>query len=324
MASLPSFLDPLPERSINGPYINAVFNHPPPLGPAHCLWWPPLKPGMRIETVVLFIPGNPGLLDFYTPFLTALQDKDLTENLAILAQAHIDHTPGIYHDTLPHSRHSLYAQVQSAIELFDTTVAEFSPARVMLIGHSVGSWVALQVLKQRPDLVAGVFLLFPTICHIADTPNGKKLSSLFKPVPRHIIARLSAVGKRIPLCILHRLVGREWPIVQLKVLRELIRSPESIRATLRMGDEEMFEIRELDVALLKEHRQRLWFYFAERDGWVGEQKALILNSFEPDVGSLRITYGDPSIPHAFCINHGEEVAQQCHQWLLEMNLSIVN
>jgi len=58
MASLPSFLDPLPERSSNGPYMNAVFNHPYPLGPAHCLWWPPLKPGMRIETIVLFIPGN--------------------------------------------------------------------------------------------------------------------------------------------------------------------------------------------------------------------------------------------------------------------------
>lgn len=94
----------------------------------------------------------------------------------------------------------------------------------------------------------------------------------------------------------------EWPIAQLKVLRELIRSPESVRATLRMGDEEMFEIRELDVPLLHEHRQRLWFYFADRDAWVGKQKSLILNSFEPDAGSLRITYGQPLIPHAFCIS----------------------
>lgn len=168
MASLPSFLSPLPSRPSHGPYINAVFNHPPPLGPAHCLWWPPLKPGIRIETIVLFIPGqslfqffhypnfltlpsgNPGLLDFYTPFLTALQDKDVTENLAILAHAHIDHTPGIYKDTNPHSRHSLVSQVQSAIEVFDATVAEFTPARVMLIGHSVGAWVALQVSFRRP------------------------------------------------------------------------------------------------------------------------------------------------------------------------------
>jgi hypothetical protein len=27
-----------------------------------------------------------------------------------------------------------------------------------------------------------------------------------------------------------------------------------------------------------------------------------LNSFEPDAGSLRITYGQPLIPHAFCIS----------------------
>lgn len=58
MASLPSFLHLLPQRSSNGPYLNAVYNHPSPLGPAHCLWWPPLKPGMRIETIVLFIPGR--------------------------------------------------------------------------------------------------------------------------------------------------------------------------------------------------------------------------------------------------------------------------
>lgn len=89
---------------------------------------------------------------------------------------------------------------------------------------------------------------------------------------------------------------------QLKVLRELIRSPESILATLRMGDEEMLEIQDLDVALLHENRQRLWFYFADRDDWVGKQKSVILDSFKPDAGSLRITYGNSYVPHAFCIS----------------------
>lgn len=110
------------------------------------------------------------------------------------------------------------------------------------------------------------------------------------------------MGKHLPLFILHRLVGLEWPIFQLKVLRELIRSPGSIRATLRMGDEEMVEIQDLDVELLHQNRQRIWFYFADRDDWVGKQKTAILESFKPDAGSLRITYGNSYVPHAFCIS----------------------
>jgi len=46
--------------------------------------------------------------------------------------------------------------VQSAAELFDSTVAEFSPARVMLIGHSVGAWVALQA-SFTPHLMSAFY-----------------------------------------------------------------------------------------------------------------------------------------------------------------------
>lgn len=79
-------------------------------------------------------------------------------------------------------------------------------------------------------------------------------------------------------------------------------SPQCVYATLQMGDEEMLQIRELDVELLLQHHQRLWFYFADRDDWVGSHKARILNYFKPDPGSMRITHGQPFIPHAFCIS----------------------
>lgn len=113
---------------------------------------------------------------------------------------------------------------------------------------------------------------------------------------------MTVIGKHIPLPVLHRLVGPEWPINQLKVLLELIRSSDSVRATLRMGDEEMLEIRDLDVDLLQENRHRLWFYFADHDDWVGKQRHHILSNFKPDSGSLRITLGEPFMPHAFCIS----------------------
>ncbi|KAG5647570.1 hypothetical protein DXG03_008923 [Asterophora parasitica] len=49
-----------------------------------------------------------------------------------------------------------------------------------------------------------------------------------------------------------------------------------------MAHDEMKEIRDLDMPLLGVHKNRLWFYFAEQDDWVGDQKDVILRSFKPD------------------------------------------
>lgn len=273
----------------------------------------------------------------------------MTENLAILAHAHIDHTPGVYTRASPHSRHSLTSQVQSAIEAFDALSAEFPIARVMIIGHSVGAWVALQVSFRCPfrfgcfftdvsgleRTLGGRRRCFPSLpyylSYCQDTKRKEALGryklfafppmnsasndnfkTLFKPFPRRIISRLSVIGKYMPLPVLHRLVGLEWPINQLKVLLELIRSPQSISAALLMGHEEMLQIRDLDVNLLQENRHRLWFYFADHDDWVGKQRHHILSNFKPDSGSLRITFGEPFIPHAFCISKCYFVAKS---WL---------
>ena len=144
---LPSFLSPLsavakhPQTNAQ----NAVFQHEKPLGQAHCLWWPPKDDSQPPEVALLFIPGNPGLVEFYTPFLSALHGKDTSSRLAILAHAHLNHTPL----SSPHLNaidHSLTSQVQSAIEAFDALRSEFgNNTKLILVGHSVGSWISTQV-----------------------------------------------------------------------------------------------------------------------------------------------------------------------------------
>lgn len=92
---------------------------------------------------MFYIPGNPGLLGFYTPFLSAIHSKDTVGGLAILAHAHIGHTPGIGENT---SRCDLTLQVESAIATFDAIKSAFGlDSKVVIVGHSVGSWVTLQV-----------------------------------------------------------------------------------------------------------------------------------------------------------------------------------
>ena len=84
-------------------------------------------------------------MDFYIPFLSALYEKLISTNVAILARAHLDHAPQI----LEHSRrppsHSLTIQIESSIEILDSILHNYTKTRIVVIGHSVGAWISLKV-----------------------------------------------------------------------------------------------------------------------------------------------------------------------------------
>jgi hypothetical protein len=97
-------------------------------------------------------------------------------------------------------------------------------------------------------------------------------------------------------------IFRDWPAPQLRVLRDLLRSPAAIYACLTLADEEMKTIVALDEGLLSEHQHKLWLYFAKRDDWVGDGREEIIQAFHPDHEAVQVVHGEPDIPHAFCIS----------------------
>ncbi|EMD41940.1 hypothetical protein CERSUDRAFT_110493 [Gelatoporia subvermispora B] len=285
--------------------------------PAHAYWWPSSAPPIHGDnTVFVFIPGNPGLVEFYIPFLSAMHE-DSGRRLAILAHGHLGHSPKVHASSTDRKKaaYGLDAQLQSAVELVDVLCATFGPStRLILAGHSVGSWITMQVLKARSEAVSSVVLLFPTLSHIASTPNGRKLSPLFRPPLPSIVSTLSLAAHIIPTALL-RLLFSHWPPEQLAVLRALITCPASVLAALTMAGDEMNTIKDLDVALLQQFRDRIHLFLAEQDDWVGTQKEAILDAFHPDAESVKIVHDHQDIPHAFCINHGDMLAGQCLDWL---------
>lgn len=68
----------------------------------------------------------------------------------------------------------------------------------------------------------------------------------------------------------------------------------------------MRTIRDLDVQLLCEHAGKLHIYFAEEDGWVGDERARISETLKDLYGAdgpvVKIVHGHRDIPHAFCIS----------------------
>ncbi|TFK77268.1 hypothetical protein BDN72DRAFT_807915 [Pluteus cervinus] len=313
MASLlPPFLRPHPLNIPHSRCKNAIYDRRPPLGPVHALWWPPLRQEQALDRIILFVPGNPGLIEFYIPFLDAIHQHQHGEQLGILALSYMGHTPGFPDagvDCL-----NLPSQVQGFIDAHDNIRAAFGQNIPMtLIGHSVGAWVATQVLKQRTASNATAFLLFPTLSHIAKTPNGLRLAHFFSPGPRQFISTLCHLAWFLPFFLLS-LLFRSWPKEQVVVLSKLIRSPSAALACLTMAHDEMRTILEPETSMLVAHQERLYFFYAQQDDWIGNGRQEILLEFRDDEGK-RVVIGDGPIPHAFCISHWAPVALQCCLWL---------
>lgn len=153
---------------------------------------------------LLLRSGNPGLLDFYVPFLNAIHRGTVSESsdsnaspsssVTIFAHAHLGLSSYIGTDgssfSFPEtSSVTLPAQIEAHVEFLDELLAAYcgghcDPAtRVLLVGHSIGAWFVQELLKARaahwqlrPRVLLGAYLLFPTISHIGQSPCGRTLS----------------------------------------------------------------------------------------------------------------------------------------------------
>jgi len=158
--------------------------------------------------------GNPGLLEFYVPFLNAIyrsanpdpssqtssssSPSSSTTSVTILAHSHLGLSS---YTRLGNSDKScspwpekssvtLRAQIQAHLEFLDELLATYDddPAtRVLLVGHSIGCWLIQEMLRARAAgglrSRVGAYMLFPTISHIVRSPNGRKLSVRISATP---------------------------------------------------------------------------------------------------------------------------------------------
>ena len=111
----------------------------------------------------------------------------LPSGFAILAHSHVGHSPN--HQSA-HRPYTLREQIDCKIEVVDSLREELDAWRlpseprtkVAVMGHSVGAFMATEVLKARGqsgEVEAG-FLLFPTLGNIAQSTNGRRLHVSFE------------------------------------------------------------------------------------------------------------------------------------------------
>ncbi|KAG0371022.1 hypothetical protein BGZ54_001376 [Gamsiella multidivaricata] len=263
--------------------------------------------------------GNPGLIDYYTPFLQTVHDT-CQGKIDIFGASHLGHSAGA-HVTDPSRMYALEEQVESKIAIMDR-LQEMYPAgtRFILAGHSMGAWLALRVLKARPNHgIERIFELFPTIHRIADTPNGRKMKNLFKPMIRSIVggtvSTLRFIFSAPPVLqsIVALATGQESDMA--KVTSQKLLYSSVVKNCLFLAGQEMEAIKIMDKELIEEHASKFVFYYGKTDDWSPIENYYEMMELFPKVKSYLCNQG---MVHAFVLGHGEPMGLLVGGWINEM------
>ncbi|EFN75984.1 lipid droplet-associated hydrolase [Harpegnathos saltator] len=265
------------------------------------------------KQIVLVITGNPGIPGFYEDFIKAISSK-LSSDTPVWVIGHAGHVqpPENLDIAMPSNKqwqdhYSLTAQVQHKIEFIKTYVPE--NAQLHLIGHSIGAWVILNLLKD-PDInkrVKRSYLLFPTIEHMAESPNGKLFCNIISRTARILII-LSWIFSMFPLFLQTFMISifnffYGIPGKYNKIIQTLL-NPRALYRVIKLANEEMKYVREADHDTISKNNDKLWFYYGTVDNWVpvGYYKNMI--SIHPDLNAQLCQRG---FYHSFVLKHSVDM-----------------
>lgn len=320
------------------------FPLPTSFPPTDTLYYPATRDAPTAP-LLLFLPGNPGLINYYRNFLSTLHS--LHPYLTILGASHAGFTP-----TAPSTRHSaswawqwgpgpwgLSPQVVLKRALLEHAVAHLSGERrrVVLMAHSMGAYLALELvasLLATPaadvGLVGGV-MLFPTVMHIARSPQGRLLTPLLRSaLVQRAAAWAAYAASWLPRRAVETAVGvaTGQPRDAASVTAVLVTDPDVVRQALSLAAEEMAvidrdtwgeEVWNAGTLAGKgkgKGKGGMVFVFGRGDRWVADATREEIVRMRR--GGAKMVVDERGLPHEFCIHHGEVVAELCGGWLRDV------
>lgn len=226
---------------------------------AQSLWWPAASSAAP-KVVLLFIPGNPGISSYYIDFLQSIYTAQSLSgaSIEILSVSHRGHAllpivgdNPIWGSNVLNANQarkgygtSLQDQVRHKVAALDV-VRKMYPDRektkIVLVGHSIGAWMALELLKKRPEDISGIHLLFPTLAWIGRTPSARRLQFLVHPITTSLLLTLPLFFlSLLPLFLLTRLISliTRQPNSSALATAELLTTPGALRNALKMARQE--------------------------------------------------------------------------------------
>ncbi|KAF2128552.1 hypothetical protein P153DRAFT_367671 [Dothidotthia symphoricarpi CBS 119687] len=324
----------------------------------------PPEPGKKAAAktyIIYFITGNPGLIEYYRNFLVhlyGLLTRDTASDRDVEFQVYGRSLSGFEMrssdiKTLKWRKNPPYGlqdQIRHAEEDVTDLVEEAKDqgardVRVILMGHSVGAYISLEILRRLrahglagedfETRIAGAIGLFPTVVDIARSESGIKVSPYLKNsnFAAFASAFVGFITLLLPVSFLATLIKSfmGFPEDAAHTTASFVKSPHGIQQALHMARDEMFQI-DTDiwdddvwgaaVASKSGHphpRPILRFLFGQKDHWVADGtrdqlikargRGMVEQAGEEWKPVMEIDERE-NWPHNFCIDHSVPVAEK--------------
>lgn len=264
------------------------------------------RPPSAHRKLFVMFPGNPGIVQFYQDFC----DVMATNKFDVLVMGFAGHS---LTDLNSGRLFTLADQVDVAdsfmTTLLNTNVERKYNGNIYVGGHSIGGFVALQMVARYPS-VKRYFGLCPVVSHIKDSPNGLKAPFLINPIAQFFLAVLAALLALLPYRLRLLLITRHEPKLTAAFSESL--AHHFHRACLTnvfyMSMTEFQMLLHPDAPLLRRVQERLVFYYVKTDGWVPLNFAEEVHGLCPRLAGFVIEE-DEAVPHSWCLQYSETVVR---------------
>ncbi|XP_028927830.1 lipid droplet-associated hydrolase isoform X3 [Ornithorhynchus anatinus] len=192
--------------------------------------------------------------------------------------------------------------------------------KLILIGHSIGCYVILEMMKRAPHLqIVRSLLLFPTIERMAESPNGKIAVPLLcwlryaLYMPAYIVLKLlpESLRPRLARLLLRGLNINVNNEITVPASLTFLQMPCLANAAY-LGSQEMRDVVKRDSVTIKENIKKLTFYYGAKDPWCPVEYFEDIKKDFPE-GDIRLC--EKGFPHAFILHHSQEMADMVSEWL---------
>ncbi|XP_051880274.1 lipid droplet-associated hydrolase isoform X2 [Pristis pectinata] len=189
--------------------------------------------------------------------------------------------------------------------------------KLVLIGHSIGCHMILEMMKQEPELqVLKAILLFPTIERMAESPQGKLMTPVLQNLRFLIyvpIYFLSFLPESIKASLVKWALQGLQPLDEATVSASLnLFSVDCAANAMYMGSQEMAQVVQRDDSTIKRFLNKLIFYYGSNDHWCPVTYYEDMKRSFPEGTILLCQKG---IRHAFVLDANVEMAQMVIEWL---------
>ncbi|XP_056670965.1 lipid droplet-associated hydrolase [Monodelphis domestica] len=293
-------------------------------------WTDLLRPGSQgsPKLLVLVVAGNPGIPAFYLSFAKALYltlDKHhpvwvVSHAGHVMAPRGVEVTEESPEDPGPGTTDDVFG-LEGQVEHKLAFLRRYVPGslKLVLIGHSIGAYILLEMMKRAPQLpVLRAFLLFPTIERMAKSPNGRVVTPLLCWLRYALYVPLFIGLSLVPVRFKAMLASMFLQNVDMEnsVLARLMNSlnMSCVANAMYLGSQEMRTVLERDNPTIQKHLKKLTFYYGASDLWCPVQ---YYEDIKKDFPSGDIRLCQKGIHHAFVtsLSSSQEMAAMIRDWL---------